>query len=53
VRHQNVTGQLSQHSWNQVGLTFPGRMNRHHRPFDDPSGVTGTEAEALDYLTAN
>lgn len=26
---------------------FPGHVNRHHWPFDDPAKATGTEAEAL------
>lgn len=26
---------------------FPGQVNRHHWPFDDPAHVTGTEAEQL------
>ena len=26
---------------------FPGQMNRHHWPFDDPAHATGTEAEKL------
>ena len=26
---------------------FPGQMNRHHWPFDDPAKATGTEAEVL------
>jgi len=27
---------------------FPGRVNRHHWPFDDPAKATGTEAEVLE-----
>jgi arsenate reductase len=27
--------------------TFPGRVNRHHWPFDDPGHTTGTEEEIL------
>lgn len=26
---------------------FPGQMNRHHFPFDDPAHATGTEEEQL------
>lgn len=26
---------------------FPGQMNRHHWPFDDPAHATGTEDEQL------
>ena len=26
---------------------FPGQVNRHHWPFEDPAQVTGTEAERL------
>jgi arsenate reductase len=26
---------------------FPGQMNRHHWPFDDPAHATGTEEEQL------
>ena len=26
---------------------FPGRVNRHHWPFDDPGHVTGTEEEMM------
>ncbi|OAI56826.1 protein tyrosine phosphatase [Verrucomicrobiaceae bacterium SCGC AG-212-N21] len=26
---------------------FPGQMNRHHFPFDDPAHATGSEAEQL------
>ena len=26
---------------------FPGQVNRHHWPFDDPAHATGTEAEKL------
>lgn len=31
----------------QVCPTFPGQVNRHHWPFDDPAHATGTEAEQL------
>ncbi len=27
--------------------TFPGQVNRHHWPFDDPAKATGTDAEKL------
>ena len=27
---------------------FPGQMNRHHWPFDDPAHATGTEEEQLE-----
>lgn len=27
---------------------FPGQLNRHHWPFDDPAKATGTEAEVLE-----
>ncbi len=26
---------------------FPGQLNRHHWPFEDPAHATGTEAEVL------
>lgn len=26
---------------------FPGQLNRHHWPFDDPAHATGSEAEVL------
>lgn len=26
---------------------FPGQVNRHHFPFDDPTHATGTEEEQL------
>ena len=26
---------------------FPGQMNRHHWPFDDPAHATGTDEEKL------
>lgn len=29
----------------QVCPVFPGQVNRHHWPFDDPAHATGTEAE--------
>ncbi|CAN5694947.1 arsenate reductase ArsC [soil metagenome] len=31
----------------QVCPMFPGQMNRHHFPFDDPAHATGTEDEQL------
>jgi arsenate reductase len=31
----------------QVCPTFPGQVNRHHWPFDDPAHATGTEEEQL------
>jgi arsenate reductase len=31
----------------QVCPVFPGQVNRHHWPFDDPAHATGTEAEQL------
>ena len=31
----------------QVCPLFPGQVNRHHWPFDDPAHATGTEAEKL------
>lgn len=31
----------------QACPTFPGQVNRHHWPFDDPAKATGTEAEKL------
>lgn len=31
----------------QVCPVFPGQMNRHHWPFDDPAHATGTEEEQL------
>lgn len=31
----------------QACPVFPGQMNRHHWPFDDPAHATGTEAEKL------
>jgi arsenate reductase (thioredoxin) len=27
---------------------FPGQVNRHHWPFDDPAHATGTEAEQME-----
>lgn len=27
---------------------FPGQLNRHHWPFDDPAHATGSEAEILE-----
>lgn len=27
---------------------FPGQVNRHHWPFDDPAKATGTEAEQME-----
>jgi len=32
----------------QACPVFPGQVNRHHWPFDDPAHATGTEAEVLD-----
>ncbi|MCS7090966.1 MAG: arsenate reductase ArsC [Verrucomicrobiota bacterium] len=31
----------------QVCPTFPGQVNRHHWPFEDPAKAIGTEAEKL------
>jgi len=31
----------------QACLTFPGQVNRHHWPFDDPAKATGTDEEKL------
>ena len=31
----------------QACPTFPGQVNRHHWPFDDPAHASGTEAEQL------
>jgi arsenate reductase len=31
----------------QVCPVFPGQMNRHHWPFDDPAHATGTEDEQM------
>lgn len=31
----------------QACPVFPGQMNRHHWPFDDPAHATGTEDEQL------
>jgi arsenate reductase len=31
----------------QACPTFPGQVNRHHWPFDDPAKATGTDAEKL------
>jgi len=31
----------------QACPVFPGQMNRHHWPFDDPAHATGTDAEKL------
>lgn len=31
----------------QACPVFPGQMNRHHWPFDDPAHATGTEEEQL------
>ncbi|MES2997623.1 MAG: arsenate reductase ArsC [Verrucomicrobiota bacterium] len=31
----------------QACPAFPGQMNRHHFPFDDPAHATGTEEELL------
>ncbi len=32
----------------QVCPIFPGQVNRHHWPFDDPAHATGTEAEQME-----
>ncbi len=32
----------------QACPTFPGKVNRHHFPFEDPAHATGTEAEQLE-----
>ena len=32
----------------QACPVFPGQVNRHHWPFDDPAHATGTEAERFD-----
>jgi arsenate reductase len=31
----------------QVCPVFPGQVNRHHWPFDDPAHATGSEAEQM------
>ena len=31
----------------QACPTFPGQMQRHHWPFDDPAHATGTESEQM------
>ena len=31
----------------QACPVYPGQMNRHHWPFEDPAHATGTEAERL------
>lgn len=31
----------------QVCPTFPGQVNRHHWPFEDPAHATGTEEEQM------
>jgi arsenate reductase len=31
----------------QVCPVFPGQVNRHHWPFDDPAHATGTEEEQM------
>jgi arsenate reductase len=31
----------------QACPTFPGQLNRHHYPFDDPAHASGTEEEQL------
>jgi arsenate reductase (thioredoxin) len=31
----------------QVCPVFPGQVNRHHWPFDDPAHATGTETEQM------
>ncbi len=30
--------------------SFPGQVNRHHFPFDDPAHAPGTEEERLDFF---
>ena len=32
----------------QACPTFPGQVNRHHWPFDDPAHATGSEEEQLE-----
>jgi len=32
----------------QVCPVFPGQVNRHHWPFDDPAHATGSEAEQME-----
>lgn len=32
----------------QVCPVFPGQVNRHHWPFDDPAHATGTESEQME-----
>ena len=32
----------------QACPVFPGQVNRHHWPFDDPANATGTEAEQME-----
>ena len=32
----------------QACPTFPGQMNRHHWPFDDPAHATGSEEEQFE-----
>ncbi len=32
----------------QVCPVFPGQVNRHHWPFDDPAHATGSESEQLE-----
>ena len=32
----------------QVCPIFPGQLNRHHWPFDDPAHATGSEAEQME-----
>ena len=32
----------------QACPTFPGQVQRHHWPFDDPAHATGTEAEQME-----
>lgn len=34
----------------QACPVFPGQMQRHHWPFEDPAKATGTEAEVLDHF---
>jgi arsenate reductase len=34
----------------QVCPTFPGQVNRHHWPFDDPAHAQGTEEQKLQFF---
>jgi arsenate reductase (thioredoxin) len=36
----------------QVCPIFPGQVNRHHWPFEDPAHAVGTEAEQLEVFRA-